>query len=201
VTAPSNADAGLGRIATIPNAVSFARLLGVPVFLYLILGPHYDVAAVIVLVIGGSSDWIDGYLARRLNQVSRLGELMDPLADRLYIFATLLAFAIRGVIPWWFLIVIVAREALMGVCLFVLRRYGYGPPPVHYLGKTATAILLLAFPMLYLATITGATFWYAAGWGFAWWGIVLYWIAAGFYVYQVAGVVRASRGSASAEAA
>ncbi len=197
----TESDTGLGRIATIPNAVSFARLLGVPVFLYLILGPHYDVAAVIVLAVGGSSDWIDGYLARRLNQVSRLGELMDPLADRLYIFATLLAFALRDIIPWWFLIAIVARDLLMTLALLVLRRYGYGPPPVHYLGKTATFILLFSFPLLFLAKITHETFWYATGWGFAWWGIVLYWIAAGFYLYQVAGVVRASRRSATAAAA
>jgi cardiolipin synthase (CMP-forming) len=193
----TDSDPGLGRIVTIPNAVSFARLIGVPVFLYLILGPHDDVAAVIVLAVGGSSDWIDGYLARRLNQVSRLGELMDPLADRLYIFATLLAFALRDIIPWWFLIAILARDLLLTACLFVLRRYGYGPPPVHYLGKTATFILLFAFPLLYIAKITGATFWYAAGWGFAWWGIVLYWIAGAFYVYQVAGVVRAARRAAT----
>ncbi|HEY2793842.1 MAG TPA: CDP-alcohol phosphatidyltransferase family protein, partial [Micromonosporaceae bacterium] len=172
---------------------SFARLLGVPVFLYLILGPHYDVAAVIVLAVGGSSDWIDGYLARRLNQVSRLGELMDPFADRLYIFATLLAFAVRGVIPWLFLIAILARDLMLTLCLFVLRRYGYGPPPVHYLGKTATFILLCSFPMLLLAKVLDSTFWYATGWAFAWWGIVLYWIAAGFYLYQVAGVVRSGR--------
>ena len=90
----------LGRIMTIPNLISFARLLGVPVFLYLLLGPHADTAAVIVLAVGGTSDWVDGYLARRLNQVSRLGELMDPLADRLYILATLVAFTIRDVVPW-----------------------------------------------------------------------------------------------------
>jgi cardiolipin synthase len=187
-------ETGLGRIWTIPNAVSFARLLGVPVFLYLILVLHADVAAVIVLVLGGGSDWIDGYLARRLHQVSRLGELMDPLADRLYIFGTLLAFADRGVIPWIFLIAIVGRDVLLTLCLLVLRRYGYGPPPVHYLGKTATFILLLSFPMLLLATaLDNNTFWYATGWGFAWWGIVLYWIAGFFYLYQVAGVVRGGR--------
>jgi cardiolipin synthase len=184
---------GFGRIWTIPNLVSFARLVGVPIFLYLILVVHADIAAVIVLVVGGSSDWIDGYLARRLHQVSRLGELMDPLADRLYIFATLLAFAVRGVIPWVFLFAIVARDLLLTACLFVLRRYGYGPPPVHYLGKTATFILLFSFPMLLLAKALHSTFWYATGWGFAWWGIVLYWIAAGFYLYQVGGVVRAGR--------
>lgn len=184
------------RIWTIPNLVSFARLVGVPVFLYLILAVHADVAAVIVLAVGGSSDWVDGYLARRLNQVSRLGELMDPLADRLYIFATLLAFAVRGVIPWVFLIAIVARDLLLTLCLLVLRRYGYGPPPVHYLGKTATFILLCAFPMLLLAKALSSTFWYAAGWGFAWWGIVLYWIAGAFYVYQVVGAVRSARRAA-----
>jgi cardiolipin synthase (CMP-forming) len=182
-----------GRIWTIPNLVSFARLLGVPLFLYLILVIHADIAAVIVLVLGGGSDWIDGYLARRLHQVSRLGELMDPLADRLYIFGTLLAFAVRGVIPWWFLIAIVGRDVVLTLCLFVLRRYDYGPPPVHYLGKTATFILLLSFPMLLLAKALNSPFWHATGWGFAWWGIVLYWIAGFFYIYQVGGVVRAGR--------
>ena len=189
----SDSEVGRQRIWTIPNLISFARLVGVPVFLYLMLVVHADIAAVIVLVIGGSSDWVDGYLARRLNQVSRLGELMDPLADRLYIFATLIAFAVRGVVPWLFVIVLVARDVLLTLCLAVLRRYGYGPPPVHYLGKTATFILLLAFPMLLLAKATGATFWYAAGWGFAWWGIVLYWVAGLFYIYQVIGAVRAAR--------
>ena len=196
----SDSEVGRQRIWTIPNLISFARLVGVPVFLYLMLVVHADIAAVIVLVIGGSSDWVDGYLARRLNQVSRLGELMDPLADRLYIFATLVAFAVRGVVPWLFVIVLVARDVLLTLCLAVLRRYGYGPPPVHYLGKTATFILLLAFPMLLLAKATGATFWYAAGWGFAWWGIVLYWVAGLFYIYQVIGAVRAARRAPAAAA-
>jgi cardiolipin synthase (CMP-forming) len=188
------ADSGAGwRIWTIPNLISFARLVGVPVFLYLILGPHYDVAAVVVLAVGGSTDWVDGFLARRMNQVSRLGELMDPLADRLYIFATLIALTVRGVVPWAFLIAIVARDLLLTVCLMVLRRYGYGPPPVHYLGKTATFILLCAFPMLLLAKALDSTFWSAAGWGLAWWGIVLYWIAGLFYLYQVGGAVRGAR--------
>jgi cardiolipin synthase len=180
------------RVWTIPNLISFARLAGVPLFLYLVLGPHQDVAAVIVLAVGGTTDWVDGYLARRLGQVSRLGELLDPAADRLYILATLLAFSVRGVLPWWFTIALLAREAMLLVCLAVLRRAGYGPPPVHYLGKTATFILLFAFPVLLLAQASDAAASWAGpiGWSMAWWGLGLYWIAGFFYVVQVAGVVR-----------
>src|ERR1051326_8869818 len=118
--------------------ISFARLLGVPIFLYLVALAHP--AALVVLAVGGSGDWVDGYLARRLGQVSRLGELMDPLADPLYIFATLIAFTVRGVVGWPFTIALVLRDVMMVVCLLVLRRVGYGPPPVHYIGKTATFI-------------------------------------------------------------
>jgi cardiolipin synthase (CMP-forming) len=195
VTPEPQASAGLGRIMTIPNLISFARLIGVPVFLYLLLGPHYDLAAVIVLAVGGTTDWVDGYLARRLNQVSRLGELMDPLADRLYILATLIALTVREVVPWQFTVALVARDAMMIICLLVLRRAGYGPPAVHYIGKTATFILLFAFPTLLLARVVGGTpgFWHALGWGLAWWGIVLYWIAGLFYVIQAYAAVRAAR--------
>jgi cardiolipin synthase (CMP-forming) len=189
---------GLGKILTIPNLVSFARLLGVPLFLYLFLGAHQDGWSVVVLVIGGFSDWVDGFLARRLGQVSRLGELMDPLADRLYIFATLVALTIRDVIPLWFFVALVLREVVLGVGLLVLRRYGYGPPPVHYLGKVATFVLLFAFPTLLLAQTSPGTDWwtYPVGWAMAWWGIVLYWIAGGIYINQVVGVVRTARAPA-----
>ena len=182
-------------ILTVPNLVSFVRLLGVPLFLYLLLGPQADVAAIVVLSIGGTSDWVDGFLARRLGQVSRLGELLDPLADRLYIFATLIALTVRDVLPWWFTIALVAREAFMAGLLLLLRRRGYGPPAVHYVGKSATFILLVAFPVLLLAHVLGQPYgwWYAAGWGLALWGLALYWIAAVFYVIQVYGALRESR--------
>jgi cardiolipin synthase len=193
---------GSTRVLTIPNLVSFARLAGVPLFLYLVLGPHEDGWAVVVLAIGGTSDWVDGFLARRLNQTSRLGELLDPLADRLYIVATVVALTIREVIPAWFTVALLARELLLGVCLLVLRRYGYGPPPVHYVGKSATFILLLALPILLLLKVSpGTEFWtYPTGWSLAWWGLVLYWIAALFYVVQVVGVVRAGRPAAAGQA-
>lgn len=193
---PEQSSPSADRIVTIPNMISFARLVGVPVFLYLLLGLHATVAALIVLAVGGSSDWVDGYLARRLNQVSRLGEMMDPIADRLYILATLVAFTVSHVVPWSFAIALVARDLMLVVCLLVLRRYGFGPPAVHYVGKTATFILLFAFPVLLLAKVTGGAsgFFHACGWGLAWWGIVLYWIAGLFYVIQVSGVIRGARG-------
>jgi len=200
---PTTAERG-NRIMTVPNAISFARLVGVPVFLYLFLVAHATVAAVVVLAVGGGSDWVDGYLARRLRQVSRLGELMDPLADRLYILATLIAFTVRGIVPWPFTVALLARDVMMTVCLLVLRRHNFGPPAVHYLGKTATFILLFAFPVLLLAHVTGgsaATFWFACGWGLAWWGIVLYWIAGAFYVIQSVGAIRGQRTSSAGTAA
>ena len=184
-----------GRILTVPNAISFARLLGVPLFLYLLLVAEADAAAVVVLAVGGTTDWVDGYFARRLGQVSRLGELLDPLADRLYILATLVAFTARDVVPWQFTAALLAREAAMLVPLAVLRRQGYGPPPVNYVGKTATFVLLFAFPVLLLATAAPDTAAVAGpiGWGLAWWGLVLYWIAGAMYAIHTARLVRADR--------
>jgi cardiolipin synthase len=185
------------RVLTVPNLISFARLLGVPLFLHLLLFAHADVAALVVLAIGGTSDWIDGWAARRLGQVSRVGELLDPLADRLYILATLAAFTIREVIPWQLTAALLAREAMMVVCLAVLRRNGYGPPRVHYVGKTATFIILAAFPVLLLAhAVPAASAWAAPiGWGLAWWGLALYWVAGLLYVWQAAANIRAGRSS------
>lgn len=136
------------RLLTIPNALSVLRLLGVPLFLYLLLGPHADGWALVVLVAAGLSDWLDGKIARWLDQASRLGALLDPAADRLYILATLVAFVVRGIVPWWVAAVLVGRELVVGLCLPVLRARGYGPFEVNYLGKAATFNLLYAFPML-----------------------------------------------------
>ena len=194
---PDSGDATVvgDRVLTLPNLISFVRLVGVPIFLYLFLVVRADVAAIAVLAVGGTSDWVDGWIARRLGQVSRLGELLDPLADRLYILATLLAFTAREVVPWQFTGALLARELLLLVSLGVLRRYGYGPPPVHYVGKTATFLLLAAFPILLLAdavpdigTAAGAI-----GWGLGWWGLVLYWVAGAMYVVQASRLVRQMR--------
>ncbi|WP_229072712.1 CDP-alcohol phosphatidyltransferase family protein [Actinoplanes sp. DH11] len=183
------------RIFTLPNVISLLRLLGVPLFLYLLLVPEHDVAAVIVLAIGGSTDWVDGYLARRMNSVSRLGELLDPFADRLYILATLVGFTLREVVPWWLTGALLMREVVLGVSLVVLRRHGFGPPPVHYVGKTGTFLLLAAFPIILLAkAVPGWSEWaYPVGWGLAWWALGLYWAAAVLYLIQTVRLLRSDR--------
>ncbi|MGW4499880.1 CDP-alcohol phosphatidyltransferase family protein [Micromonospora sp. NPDC004336] len=193
--AGTGAPAAGDRVLTLPNLISFVRLLGVPVFLYLLLVARADVAALVVLAVGGTTDWVDGWVARRLHQVSRLGELLDPAADRLYILATLVGFTARDVVPWEFTAALLARELLLLGSLAVLRRFGYGPPPVHYVGKTATFLLLAAFPVLLLAAAVpgAATAAGAIGWGLAWWGLVLYWVAGAMYVMQASRLIRAVR--------
>jgi cardiolipin synthase len=183
------------RVWTVPNIVSFIRLAGVPLFLYLFLVAHAEGAAVTVLAIGGTTDWVDGYLARRLGQVSKLGALLDPFADRLYILATLIAFTVAGVVPWLFAAALLLRELAVGIGLLVLRRYGVGPPEVHYVGKTATFLLLAGFPMLLLARASeaAAPIASASGWALAWWGLGLYWVAGGLYLAQMGAVVRAAK--------
>lgn len=193
VGTPQASDHLTDRVFTLPNLISFVRLLGVPVFLYLLLVARADVAAIVVLAVGGTTDWVDGWVARRLRQVSRLGELLDPFVDRLYILATLVAFTVREVVPWQFTVALLAREVLLLGSLGTLRRHGYGPPPVHYVGKTATFLLLAAFPVLLLAKAVPATVFSAAGWSLAWWGLTLYWVAGAMYVVQAGRLVRAAR--------
>ncbi len=183
------------RIWTLPNALSVLRLLGVPLFLWLLLGPQADGWAVVVLMVAGATDWADGKLARALGQSSRLGALLDPAADRLYIVATLIAFVLRDVVPLWLVAVLVGRELVLGLALLVLRVHGYPPLQVHYLGKAATFILLYAFPLLLLADGDGpvAAVTAPVAWALTVWGSALYVLAGVFYVVQVAGLVRAER--------
>lgn len=175
------------RILTVPNALSLIRLLGVPLFLWLILGPHADGWAIVVLMVSGFTDWLDGYLARSWGQVSRLGQLLDPAVDRLYILAAIVGLTLRDIIPLWFALLLVARDVVLAFSLPVLQRYGYGPLPVHFLGKAATFCLLYAFPLLLLGDGTSpvADVSFVFGWAFAIWGTALYWWAGFLYLAQV----------------
>ncbi|MGB8651547.1 MAG: CDP-alcohol phosphatidyltransferase family protein [Mycobacteriales bacterium] len=193
VTAAAPSD----RIWTVPNALSALRLLGVPVFLYWVLGTHQDGLAILLLIVAGVTDYLDGKIARRYNQFSRLGQLLDPAADRLYIASTVLALVVRDGLPLWWALVLVLRDLALVPTLPVLRRHGYGPLPVHFLGKAATFNLLYAFPML-LAALPGRDDWAATvfrplGWAFATWGSVLYVLAGALYVVQVRQLVVADR--------
>jgi cardiolipin synthase len=175
------------RIWTIPNLLSFLRLLGVPLFLWLILGPEEDGWALLVLAVSGFTDWADGQIARRMNQTSHLGELLDPIADRLYIFATVLGLALRDIIPWWLVIALALRDVLLSLTLPILHRRGYNALPVHFLGKAATFNLLYAFPLLLLGDQdnTLGTLARVFGWAFAIWGTALYFWAGALYIVQL----------------
>ena len=188
-------DALPDRVWTVPNALSVLRLLGVPLFLWLLLGPEADGWALVVLMVSGFTDWLDGKLARWLDQGSRLGALLDPAADRLYIVAALIALALREIIPVWLVALLVGREVVLGVALLVLRRYGYPPLQVHYLGKAATLLLLYAFPGLLLAYGSNPVADVAApiAWALTIWGTALYLLAGAFYLVQVAGIVQGER--------
>lgn len=188
------------RVWTIPNALSVLRLLGVPVFLWLLLGPEEDGWALVILMVSGFTDWLDGKLARWLNQSSKLGALLDPAADRLYIVCTLVALALREVIPVWVVALLLGRELVLGVMLLVLRHYDYPPLQVHYLGKAATLLLLYAFPVLLIAGGEGRLAEIAEpfAWALTIWGTALYLVAGAFYVIQVIGIVRAERSDRAA---
>ncbi|MCV2489062.1 CDP-alcohol phosphatidyltransferase family protein [Geodermatophilus sp. YIM 151500] len=183
------------RVLTVPNALSVLRLLGVPLFLWLLLGPRADGWAITVLALAGASDWADGKLARMLNQRSRLGVVLDPAADRLYIVAALTALALREVVPLWLVGVLVAREFALGVLLLLLRRSGSPPLQVHYLGKAATFIMLYAFPLLLLADGTApvAVVVQPVAWALTIWGAALYLLSGVLYAGQALGILRGRR--------
>ena len=179
------------ELRTVPNMLSTLRLLLVPVFLILILN-HQNWQAVVVLAIASITDYLDGYFARRFKQVTRLGQLLDPAADRLYIFATLIGLTLVGYIPAWLAIVIISRDLLMLIVYPILASHGYGPLPVHYLGKAGTFALLYAFPLLLIAAAFPniAMVVLPVAWAFALWGVGLYWWAGFVYLLQVRNIVK-----------
>lgn len=180
------------RTWTVPNVLSLLRLAGIPLMVWLILGPHADLLAVLVLALGGFTDWLDGFLARRWHQTSRLGQMLDPIADRLYILAVLFSLAVRTVIPWWLVAVLIAREVMIALLVPALKTRGYSSLPVHFLGKAATFCLLYAFPLILLGAgeSTPALAAKVVGWAFALWGTGLYWWAGFLYLAQTITLVR-----------
>ncbi len=175
------------RILTIPNALSFVRLLLVPVFLWLVLGPQWDELALVVLMVSGITDYLDGKLARSLNQTSKIGAILDPVADRFFILAVVIGLGYRDIIPWWLAVILPLRDVFLFSLVPFLRTRGYSSLPVHFLGKAATASLLYAFPLLLLGDATGtvADLANVFGWAFTVWGVALYWWGGVLYAFQV----------------
>ncbi|NQX10675.1 CDP-alcohol phosphatidyltransferase family protein [Microbacteriaceae bacterium VKM Ac-2855] len=181
------------RIWTIPNVLSMIRLLLVPVFLVLV-ATGQDALALLTLVISSITDYLDGYLARRLHQITKLGQVLDPAADRLYIFATVIGLAWRDLVPWWLVAVIIARDVMLLVLGVVLANHGFGPLPVHHLGKFATFALFYALPLIMLGQAFPAISAVSVpvGWAFALWGAFLYWWAGIVYAIQTVRITRAA---------
>jgi cardiolipin synthase len=183
------------RWFTIPNVLSVIRLALVPVFLWLLLGPKADGWALAVLVYSGVSDWADGKIARWLNQASKLGAMLDPAADRLYTLATVVAFVARDIVPWWIAAILVGRDLMVGVCIWVLGRRGFTPPEVNYIGKAATFNLMYAMPLLLLAQggSDAATLARPVAYAFAIWGGALFVWSGLLYLAQTRAALRSAR--------
>ena len=171
------------RILTIPNLVSFVRLLAIPVFWWVLLVEGDVTLAAWIVFIVGWTDWVDGYLARRLGQVSELGKVLDPVADRLLIASAVIGGLIAGVLPAWLGWGLIAREILMGLVALNLALRGGGTVEVRFLGKAATFALYGAIPAFYLAA-AGVLEWLLrpVGWFLGIIGLVLYWYVAFLYI-------------------
>lgn len=183
-----------GEVMNVPNLLSILRIALVPVFLWFLL-EEFFLAAIIVLAVAGLTDFLDGYLARKLNQITKLGKMLDPVADRLYIFATLLALSVTGYVPWWLATLVILRDVLMLISLPVLASVGYKALPVHYLGKASTFALLYSFPLLLMGKIfTEAAFIITPiAWAFALWGVALYWWSGFVYLWHLVLLIREER--------
>jgi cardiolipin synthase len=166
-------------VFTIPNILTVVRFMGVPLFIWLVLWQKEYALATIVLVIMGSTDWVDGYIARRFNQTSRLGRIMDPVADRMALIAVAITLVIAGVVEWWYLTALVVPDAiLMAVSLYYF--HSHPDLPVSRIGKVRTALLLVGTPLLVLAKlpIPLTEIYFVAAWIFLGLGLIGHWVAA-----------------------
>lgn len=182
------------RVFTVPNLLSAIRLALVPVFVWVLVVEEADGWALAILIFSGASDWADGKIARLLDQSSKLGALLDPAADRLYMLVVPIGLAIRGILPWWLIGLLIGRDVLLLATAPLLRTRGITALPTIYVGKAATFALMYGFPMMLggqFDSVVGQGF-YVTGWAFLIWGtamylwsFVLYWIQAILVVRQL----------------
>jgi cardiolipin synthase len=166
------------RVFTLPNILTVVRFLGVPLFIWLVLAQEEYGYGALVLVIMASTDWVDGYIARRFNQMSNLGRVLDPVADRLSLIAVAVTLVIAGVVEWWYLTALLVPDAiLLALSLYYFR--GHPDLPVSRIGKIRTALLLVGTPLLVLSKlpVPGTEAYFVAAWIFLGLGLVGHWIA------------------------
>ena len=189
-------DAGVLHSAlTLPNLITLIRLCLVPVYLWLVFGPGRYVAAAILLAVLGATDWVDGQLARRLNQVSALGKILDPVADRVLVLSAIISVAWVGAVPPWFAALTLAREVLVSAATLTLASMGAKRIDVLFIGKAGTFALMLAYPCFLLSY--GDASWQLAfrivAWGSGLIGLVCSWAALVSYVAPAREALRSGR--------
>ncbi|MFT3662213.1 MAG: CDP-alcohol phosphatidyltransferase family protein [Gordonia sp. (in: high G+C Gram-positive bacteria)] len=187
-TGPTRTD----RFWTVPNALSLMRLALIPVFIWLLMAVDSPGWAFVVLFASGVSDWLDGKLARWLDQSSKIGALLDPAADRLYVIIIPICFGLKGYVPWWIIGTIIARDLLLFATAPLLKSRGVTALPTLYIGKAATFALMSSFPWLLTGQIDGLVgdVTYPIGWAFLIWGVALYAWSLVLYWIQTAAVVQ-----------
>ena len=176
---------GEDRILTIPNVISIVRLLCVPIFLWLLFSQENRLAAAWLLAALGATDWGDGYIARRWNQVSQLGKILDPVADRVLLIVGVVAILIDGSAPLAIGVLSLLREGLVTVAVLALAAFGAARVDVNWYGKCATFAVMFAFPLFLLGNVDDgpwSTFATWAGWIFAVPGLILGYLALAQYV-------------------
>jgi cardiolipin synthase (CMP-forming) len=189
------ADPGEDRIVTVPNAVTALRLLCLPLFLWLLFGAGEQTAAAILLAVLGATDWVDGFVARRFHQVSTLGKVMDPMADRILVGTAVISILVYGAVPLWFGLATIAREVLVSAMVLLLAALGAARIDVLWVGKAGTFGLMFAYPTFLLGY--GDAGWQepirVIGWITGIVGLTLAWIAAGSYVAPARQALRDGR--------
>jgi cardiolipin synthase (CMP-forming) len=185
------------RVATVPNAITAVRLACVPLFLWLLFGAGRQIAAAILLGALGATDWIDGYVARRFHQVSTVGKVLDPVADRVLVVTAVLSTAVYGAVPAWFAAATLAREVVVSVAVLLLASMGAARIDVLWVGKAGTFALMFSYPAFLLGDGTAA--WQepvrVVAWVTGLVGLALAWFAAGSYIPVARRALREGRGA------
>lgn len=173
-------------VFTVPNVLTVLRFLGVPLFIWLVLGPREYGYGALVLAIMAGTDWVDGYIARRFDQMSNLGRVMDPIADRAALIAVAVTLVIAGLVEWWYLAALLVPDAaLLALSLYYFR--GHPDLPVSFIGKIRTGLLLVGTPLLVLSKlpVPAAEIYAVAAWLFLVPGLVGHWIAGFSYLRAI----------------
>jgi len=190
-------DPSLGRILTVPNLITLVRLACIPVYVWLLFGAHRQTASALLLGVLGATDWIDGYVARRFHQVSTLGKIMDPVADRVLVVTAVITITVHGAVPVWFGVATLAREVVVSAAVLLLASLGAARIDVLWVGKAGTFALMFAYPAFLLSD--GAASWQSALHVVAWvtglLGLALAWVAACSYVPVARAALADGRGT------